>query len=68
MKKSSLKETVLKNIPWQLCTPRLQIFMSKNIKDISQFCSCPSMGKRLIFVTCIMENGEKCSLLSIYNK
>jgi len=40
----------------------------KNIQDTFQFCSCPSMAKRLIFVTCVVENGEKCSLLSIYTK
>jgi hypothetical protein len=27
MKKSSLKETVLKNMPWQPCTPRVQLVM-----------------------------------------
>lgn len=68
MKKSSLKETVFKNMPWQPCTPRLQLFVSKNIRDTFQICWCPSMAKRLIFVTCLVENGEKCSLPSIYTK
>jgi hypothetical protein len=51
-----------------LALPGCSSSCQKNILDTFQFCWCPSMAKRLIFVTCLVENVEKCSLLSIYTE
>ena len=58
MTKSSLKETVFKNMPRQLCTPRLQLFMSKKYTRHFSILLMPFHGKKIDF----------CNLLSIYTK
>jgi len=47
MKKSSLKETVFKNMPWQPCTPGLQLFMSKKYTRHFSILLVPFHGKKI---------------------
>jgi hypothetical protein len=49
MKKSSLKETVFKNMPRQPCSPRLQLFMSKKCTRLFSFLLLPFHGKKIDF-------------------
>jgi hypothetical protein len=49
MKKSSLKETVFKNMSWQPYTPRLQLFMSKKYTIHFSILLVPFHDKKIDF-------------------